>query len=128
MESLFEKSHRKRENAPLDFVRSIMADIKWDNRLIGIRGARGTGKTTLLLQYMKRYLPKDASTLYVSLDNIWFSEHRLIELIDDFVKKGGKYFFADEVHKYPSQPHQRGRHAYSGHLFRLYLQNLERSR
>jgi len=52
VELLFEKSHRKRENVPLDFVRSIMADIKWDNRLIGICGARGTGKTTLLLQYM----------------------------------------------------------------------------
>ncbi|MDR0750704.1 MAG: AAA family ATPase [Tannerellaceae bacterium] len=59
------------------------------------------GKTTLLLQYMKRNFPKDSSALYVSLDNIWFSEHRLIELIDDFVKRGGKYLFADEVHKYP---------------------------
>jgi predicted AAA+ superfamily ATPase len=79
-----------------------MDDIRWEARLIGIRGARGVGKTTLLLQYMKRFLPKDSSSLYVSLDNIWFSEHRLIELVDRFVKQGGRYLFVDEVHKYPS--------------------------
>ncbi|MDR0415302.1 MAG: AAA family ATPase [Prevotellaceae bacterium] len=102
MDTLFEKSYRKTDGISLDFVRSIMDDIRWDNRLTCIRGARGVGKTTLLLQYMKRHFPKNSSALYVSLDNIWFSEHRLIELVDDFVKKGGKYLFADEVHKYPS--------------------------
>jgi predicted AAA+ superfamily ATPase len=102
MDTLFEKSYRKTDSISLDFVRSIMDDIRWDSRLTCIRGARGVGKTTLLLQYMKRNLPKDSSALYVSLDNIWFAEHRLLELIDDFVKKGGKYLFADEVHKYPN--------------------------
>jgi predicted AAA+ superfamily ATPase len=102
MDTLFEKSYRKTDGVSLDFVRSIMDDIRWGNRLTCIRGARGVGKTTLLLQYMKRNLPKNSSALYVSLDNIWFSEHRLAELIDDFVKKGGKYLFADEVHKYPN--------------------------
>jgi hypothetical protein len=47
-----------------------MNDIRWDSRLIGIRGARGVGETTLILQYMKQFLPKDLSALYVSLDNI----------------------------------------------------------
>jgi len=100
MDELFEKSYRKRDSVSLQFVRSIMTDIQWNNRLIGIKGARGTGKTTLLLQYLKQSLPKDDSALYVSLDNIWFAEHRLIELIDDFVKRGGKYLLVDEVHKY----------------------------
>jgi len=104
MDTLFEKSYKKIDSVSLDFVRSIMDDIHWNMRLIGIRGARGVGKTTLLLQYMKQFLSKDKDTsaLYVSLDNIWFSERRLIELIDDFVKRGGKYLFADEVHKYPN--------------------------
>ena len=88
------------EAVPLHFVRGMMTDIQWNNRLIGIKGARGTGKTTLLSQYMKQCLPKDVSTLYVSLDHIWFAEHTLIELIDDFVKRGGKYLLVDEVHKY----------------------------
>jgi predicted AAA+ superfamily ATPase len=101
MDTLFEKSYRRTESVSLNFVRSLMDDIQWSSRMIGIRGARGVGKTTLLLQYMKRFLPGDASALYVSLDNIWFSEHRLTELIDSFVKKGGKHLFADEVHKYP---------------------------
>ena len=100
MDILFEKSYRKTESVSLNFVRSIMTDIKWNSRMIGIRGARGVGKTTLLLQYMKQFLPKDTSVLYINLDDIWFAEHRLIEMIDDFVKKGGKYLFADEVHKY----------------------------
>ena len=100
MDILFEKSFRKRDTISLDFVRSMMTDINWDSRLIGIRGARGVGKTTLLLQYMKQFLQKDTSVLYISLDNIWFAENKLIELIDDFVKRGGKYLFVDEVHKY----------------------------
>ena len=88
MDTLFEKSYRKMDGVSPNFVRSIMDDIRWDNRLTCIRGARGVGKTTLLLQYMKRNFPKNSSALYISLDNIWFSEHRLIELIDGFVKSG----------------------------------------
>lgn len=79
-----------------------MNQIHWDARLIGIKGARGVGKTTLLLQYIKENLPIDETTLYVSLDNIWFAENKLSTLTDTFVKKGGKYLFLDEVHKYPN--------------------------
>ena len=102
MDILFEKSYQKIDNVNVDFIRSLMNDIQWEMRLVGIRGARGVGKTTLLLQYMKKFLPRDASSLYVSLDNFWFTEHRLIELVDNFTKKGGKYLFLDEVHKYPN--------------------------
>ncbi|MFC5191132.1 ATP-binding protein [Algoriphagus aquatilis] len=79
-----------------------MEQIQWDARLIGIKGARGVGKTTLLLQYIKENLPINESTLYVSLDNIWFGENKLSTLTEDFVKRGGKYLFLDEVHKYPN--------------------------
>jgi len=102
MDILFEKSYRKTEEIQTDFVRSIMNDIQWNSRMIGIRGARGIGKTTLLLQRMKLALPKNSTVLYVSLDNIWFLEHKLSELIDDFVKHGGTHLFLDEVHKYPN--------------------------
>jgi predicted AAA+ superfamily ATPase len=76
--------------------------IRWDARLIGIKGARGVGKTTLMLQYIKQNLPIDHSTLYVTLDNIWFANNTLSDLTDQFVKRGGKYLFLDEVHKYPN--------------------------
>lgn len=100
MNLLIEKFRRRLNKISLDFIRSIMDEINWDARLIGIRGARGVGKTTLLLQYIKKNLPMDHTVLYVSLDNIWFSENRLSVLADQFVKQGGKYLFLDEVHKY----------------------------
>jgi predicted AAA+ superfamily ATPase len=102
MENLFEKYYRKIAHISTDFTRSLMEDIQWEARMIGLRGARGIGKTTLLLQYMKKNLPQDGSSLYVSLDDIWFTENRLNKMIDNFVKKGGKYLFLDEVHKYPA--------------------------
>lgn len=102
MELLFEKFFRKIDLISLDFKRSLMGQIQWDARLIGIKGARGVGKTTLLLQYIKENLPIDTTTLYISLDNIWFGENKLSTLTDTFVKRGGKYLFLDEVHKYPN--------------------------
>lgn len=102
MEELFEKSLRRITQTDTNFVRSTMSHINWDARLIGIRGSRGIGKTTLLLQYIKLNFSTQLNTvLYASLDNIWFSENRLVKLADDFVKKGGKHLFLDEVHKYP---------------------------
>lgn len=82
-------------------VRDLTNRINWDARLISIRGARGVGKTTLMLQYIKlHYKPYDRSVLYCSLDSIYFATHRLIDLADDFYKNGGKHLFLDEVHKY----------------------------
>jgi predicted AAA+ superfamily ATPase len=77
-----------------------MDKIDWNDRLIGIRGARGVGKTTLLLQRIKKFLGNTNEILYVSLDNLWFAEHSLLSLVDFFVKRGGKFLFLDEVHKY----------------------------
>jgi len=102
MNSIQEKFQRKIQDTSLSFIRSQMTDIAWEARLIGIKGARGVGKTTLLLQYIKKNLPINEETLYVSLDNIWFAENNLSDLTDSFVKKGGKYLFLDEVHKYPN--------------------------
>ena len=101
MENLFEKYYRRLDSVSSDFVRGIADEIDWDARLIGIRGARGVGKTTLLLQHIKTKLQRDTTSLYVSLDNIWFAENRLVSLTDRFVKEGGKFLFLDEVHKYP---------------------------
>lgn len=102
MEQLIEKYRRKLAQTQTGFVRSIMSQINWDARLIGIKGSRGVGKTTLLLQYAKLYLADQIQwSLYASLDNIWFSDNKLTDLVDTFVKQGGKYLLLDEVHKYP---------------------------
>lgn len=101
MQTLFEKYYRKVDNVPLYFQRSLLGEIDWSNRLIGIKGARGAGKTTLLLQYIRFYnLPDDNGTLYVSLDDLYFTKNNLVALADQFVKEGGKYLLLDEVHRY----------------------------
>ncbi len=101
MERLFEKYYSRLDSTPLDYIRGIADVIKWEARLTGIKGARGVGKTTLLLQHMKKNFQRDGSALYVSLDNIWFAENRLTDLTDRFVKQGGRFLYLDEVHKYP---------------------------
>ncbi len=102
MIELQEKFQRKIQETSLNFTRSAMEKINWKARLIGIKGARGVGKTTLILQYIKKNLPLNEESLYVSLDSIWFAENKLTTLTDNFVKQGGKYLFLDEVHKYPN--------------------------
>lgn len=101
MEVLVQSFLRKLQYTDTSFVRSAMEEINWKARFIGIKGARGIGKTTLLLQYIKLHLEHDLNrTLYVSLDGIWFSNHSLVELATDFHQKGGRFLFIDEVHKY----------------------------
>ena len=102
MDTLIEKSFQKVRDVDTHFIRSIMNKIDWNDRLIGIRGARGVGKTTLLLQRMKKFLENTSDILYVSLDNLWFADHSLPNLVDFFVKRGGRFLFLDEVHKYPN--------------------------
>ena len=101
MEKLIDKSIKKIENINTDFKRFLVKEINWDRRLIGIKGARGTGKTTLLLQYIRENYGLSDEVLYVSLDDIYFSENKLVALADAFAKIGGKFLFLDEVHKYP---------------------------
>jgi len=63
---------------------------------------RGTGKTTMMLQYAKEELPFDESTIYISLDDIYFTDNHLVEFAEEFVKRGGKYLLIDEAQKYPN--------------------------
>ena len=89
------------EQVSLKFERYLLAKINWKNRLIAIKGARGSGKTTLILQYIKKNLKIDHTVLYISLESLYFYKNKLVDLADDFVINGGKYLFLDEVHKYP---------------------------
>ena len=100
MQTLFEYSNRLISNVDKKFTRYLYNRIHWENRLIGIVGPRGVGKTTLVLQYIKNNLDV-RHTLYVSTEDFYFAKHRLSDLASDFVKWGGKYLFIDEIHKYP---------------------------
>lgn len=83
----------------VDFHRYMYSRINWDNRMIGLVGPRGVGKTTLVLQYIKENLNRNEA-LYVTAEDFYFASHRLLDLADDFSKSGGKYLFIDEIHKY----------------------------
>jgi predicted AAA+ superfamily ATPase len=81
------------------FQRYLYHEIDWENRIIGIRGPRGVGKTTLMLQHIKKEM--DASdVLYVNADDIYFSNHRLIDLAESLVQRGIHHLYIDEIHKY----------------------------
>ncbi len=82
-----------------EFHRYVYDSINWNHRMTGLTGPRGVGKTTLVLQYIKENLPVDTS-LYVTADDFYFAEHRLIDLADEFSRTGGKRLFIDEIHKY----------------------------
>ena len=100
MDLLFDKSQKKINTVPLVFKRYLYNRINFNHRLISIRGARGTGKTTLLLQ-MGATLKKTRA-LYVALDDLFFTENSLYSLADQFSKTGGELLLLDEVHKYPN--------------------------
>jgi len=101
MEALIRKSLRKVQQTDSSFKRYLYDIIDWSDRLIFIKGARGTGKTTLLLQHIKENFGTSEEALYVSLDDIWFSDNNLVDLAENFVNLGGKFLYLDEVHKYP---------------------------
>ncbi|MDH5604439.1 MAG: AAA family ATPase [Cyclobacteriaceae bacterium] len=102
MEKLRLYYRNKVEHTPILFKRYLWNQINWKSRLIVLLGARGVGKTTLLLQYIKEQQFDREEALYVSLDDIYFANHTIIELAEDFIKEGGTYLFLDEVQKYPN--------------------------
>ena len=100
MDTLFQYSNQLIAKVDTAFTRYLYEQINWKNRLLGLIGPRGVGKTTLILQYIKNKL-NSQQTLYVTAEDFYFAKNRLMDLADDFVKAGGKYLFVDEVHKYP---------------------------
>lgn len=100
MQTLFITYARLLEHTSCDFIRYLYDRIQWNERLIGIRGARGVGKTTMMLQRIKMAFPDTSKTFYTSLDNIWFASHTLTELVEYLYTHGVTHLFADEVHRY----------------------------
>ena len=90
-------------NAPVR--RDLMDEIDWSARLIGIKGTRGVGKTTFLLQYAKEKFGFDRSCLFVNMNNFYFSQCSLVDFAGEFVKRGGKVLLIDQVFKLPHWSH-----------------------
>lgn len=102
MENLKNKFLRLLGQVNYEFRRYLYNQINWNDRFIIIKGQRGVGKTTLLLQYIKNEINDLTKTLYVSLDDLYFSSNKISELIEQFAVNGGKSIFIDEVHRYPN--------------------------
>ncbi len=99
MRTLYQKFETLLQSTTTDFKRYLYDKVSWNSRMTGITGARGIGKTTMILQYIKENLDSKKA-LYVSADDMYFSENRLFDLADDFFKSAGEYLFIDEIHKY----------------------------
>ena len=83
------------------FRRFLHDQINWNLRMIAIRGPRGAGKTTLMLQHLKYDIGTEKA-LYVTADHIWFYNNTLLNTALKWFQYGGEYLYIDEVHKYPN--------------------------
>ena len=92
--------HGKLAQVTLDFKRYLYPHINWDARVIGIKGERGVGKTTMLLQRIKEKYVNPDDTFYMSLDHYWFKTHTLQDLVTFLYNHGITEMYIDEVHKY----------------------------
>lgn len=101
MEKILQYSNSRIAGVQTQFKRYLWKKVNWDKRLNIITGARGVGKTTMLLQYIKENLAqKPDEVIFVNLDDLFFSRNTLLDFADEFVKRGGKHLFIDEIHKY----------------------------
>ena len=98
---LISRYYQKLNSTNLNFIRYLYKRINWQARIIGIKGARGVGKSTLLIQRIKMFHKNPEEAIYISLDDMWFSSHSLEDLVEFLYARGIKYFYIDEVHRYP---------------------------
>jgi uncharacterized protein len=98
MEKLFSFQNNILQNTPTAFKRYLYEQVDFEGRLVGVRGIRGVGKTTLLLQYLKTQ--PLATSLYVTADHPWFYQHSLLDTAELWHQQGGRLLVIDEVHKY----------------------------
>ena len=100
LQPLYDNYHRKIAKIDLRFKRYLFNQINWDARIISIKGARGVGKTTMLLQHILMSYDDIDKTLYASLDDLWFATHSLMDLVDWADRHGITRLYLDEVHRY----------------------------
>ncbi len=100
MES-FIRTHRYLvEHVQSPVRRMLMDEIDWNDRLIGIKGSRGVGKTTFLLQYAKEHFGTSSKCLYINFNNFYFTQHSLVDFAGEFYNRGGRTLLIDQTFKY----------------------------
>ena len=103
MEAFYRTHNYLLEHTTSPVRRQLMDEINWSDRLIGIKGSRGVGKTTFLLEYAREYFGKNnRECLYINLNHFYFTERSLTDFVAEFRAKGGKVLLIDQVFKYPN--------------------------
>lgn len=106
MDILKRRFKTKLAETPTRIFRPLYQQIDWSQPLIGIKGQRGVGKSTLMLQRIKMTDPEAAHSFYVSMDSLWFADHSLIDLAEILVAEGVTNLYLDEVHRFPGWEQQ----------------------
>ena len=106
LETLFRTHQYLLEHMGEPVRRSLMDEINWRDRLIGIKGSRGVGKTTFLLQYAKEnFSSNDRRCLYVNMNNFFFQTYSLVKFAGEFYKTGGQVLLIDQIFKLSGWSH-----------------------
>lgn len=100
MQNLVNTHNTLLEQARKTIRRELLDEINWNDRIIGIKGFRGVGKTTFLLDIVRERFPNDKTCLYVNLNNFYFAKRKILSFADEFYKTGGKTLILDQIHKY----------------------------
>jgi hypothetical protein len=101
MQNLVNIHNILQEQSRLTIRRELLNEIDWNQRIIGIKGFRGVGKTAFLIDVVKEKFLNDKTCLYVNLNNFYFTKRKIISFADEFYKTGGKTLILDQIHKYP---------------------------
>ncbi len=115
METLINISQRLVNAVQMNTFRYLYDQIRWDDRLIMIKGARGVGKTTMLKQHIKASFGTSLKALYASCDNLWFSSNRIVDLADRHYNHGGTHLYLDEIHRYKGNWQQELKNIYDSY-------------
>lgn len=100
IESLIQGYHNRLRATTSRFYRNVYHEIDWTDKLICIKGPKGVGKSTLMLQHIRDSFSNIDDALFLSLDNLWFSSHSLYDVATCYYAHGGRYLFLDEIHHY----------------------------
>ncbi|MBD5358319.1 MAG: ATP-binding protein [Bacteroides sp.] len=115
MENLIKTSQRLVNMVQMTTFRYLYDKINWNDRLILIKGARGVGKTTLLLQHIKDAFGPTGTALYASCDNLWFTDNKIVDLVQYHYDHGGTHLYLDEIHRYNGNWQQELKNVYDSY-------------
>jgi len=100
IEPIMRSMERRLSETEAEYHRPLYGEIDWDDRLVCIKGAKGTGKTTMMLQFLKEHPEELDGAMYISLDSLWFANRSPFDVVEWHYGNGGRRIFIDEVHHF----------------------------